>query len=32
MLDRYYLLRGWDSRGIPTAEKLEALGIRTSDA
>jgi len=27
MLDEYYSLRGWDSEGVPTAEKLEALGI-----
>ncbi|MGP8331362.1 MAG: aldehyde ferredoxin oxidoreductase family protein [Methanosarcinaceae archaeon] len=27
MLDRYYQLRGWDSNGIPTAEKLKTLGL-----
>jgi aldehyde:ferredoxin oxidoreductase len=27
MLDEYYLLRGWDMDGIPTAEKLKALGL-----
>jgi aldehyde:ferredoxin oxidoreductase len=27
MLDEYYALRGWTSEGIPTPEKLEALGL-----
>ncbi len=27
MLDEYYLLRGWDSAGLPTAEKLNELGL-----
>jgi aldehyde:ferredoxin oxidoreductase len=27
MLEEYYRLRGWDSNGIPTAEKLRALGL-----
>ncbi len=27
MLDEYYRLRGWNSQGIPTKEKLEVLGI-----
>jgi aldehyde:ferredoxin oxidoreductase len=27
MLDRYYELRGWDSNGIPTADKLKELGL-----
>jgi aldehyde:ferredoxin oxidoreductase len=27
MLDDYYLARGWDANGIPTAERLEKLGI-----
>ncbi len=27
MLDRYYRLRGWDSNGIPTAEKLKSLEL-----
>ncbi|MFQ5711820.1 MAG: aldehyde ferredoxin oxidoreductase family protein [Candidatus Geothermarchaeales archaeon] len=27
MLDIYYRKRGWDKRGIPTKEKLEALGL-----
>ena len=27
MLDRYYQLRGWDERGLPTAEKLRELGL-----
>ena len=25
--EEYYSLRGWDSNGIPTSDKLEALGI-----
>lgn len=27
MLDLYYALRGWNPEGIPTPEKLEALGL-----
>jgi aldehyde:ferredoxin oxidoreductase len=27
VLDDYYVARGWDANGIPTREKLEALGI-----
>lgn len=27
MLDRYYRLRGWDSRGVPTDKKLRQLGL-----
>jgi aldehyde:ferredoxin oxidoreductase len=27
MLDEYYHLRGWDGNGIPTPEKLKALGL-----
>ncbi|MBN1225364.1 MAG: aldehyde ferredoxin oxidoreductase family protein [Deltaproteobacteria bacterium] len=27
MLDRYYELRGWDSDGVPTSEKLSELGL-----
>jgi len=27
MLDRYYELRGWDSNGVPTSEKLSELGL-----
>lgn len=27
MLDKYYELRGWDSNGIPSKERLEELGI-----
>ena len=27
MMDEYYRLRGWDENGIPTAEKLEELGL-----
>ena len=27
MLDGYYDLRGWSRKGIPTAEKLEGLGL-----
>jgi aldehyde:ferredoxin oxidoreductase len=30
MLDRYYRLRGWDARGLPTAEKLRELGLQVS--
>lgn len=27
MLDEYYEIRGYDAQGIPTAEKLESLGV-----
>ncbi|MDP2627311.1 MAG: aldehyde ferredoxin oxidoreductase family protein [Candidatus Rokubacteria bacterium] len=27
MLDRYYALRGWDQDGVPTPERLAALGL-----
>jgi aldehyde:ferredoxin oxidoreductase len=27
MLDEFYALRGWDANGIPTRERLEALGL-----
>jgi aldehyde:ferredoxin oxidoreductase len=27
MLDEYYQLRGWDSQGRPTADKMRALGL-----
>jgi aldehyde:ferredoxin oxidoreductase len=27
MLEEYYRLRGWDSNGIPTREKLMALDL-----
>jgi aldehyde:ferredoxin oxidoreductase len=27
MLDRYYALRGWDPDGVPTRERLGALGL-----
>ncbi|MDY7078780.1 MAG: aldehyde ferredoxin oxidoreductase family protein [Chloroflexota bacterium] len=27
LLDRYYRLRGWDTRGLPTAETWEQLGL-----
>jgi aldehyde:ferredoxin oxidoreductase len=27
MLDAYYALRGWTPEGIPTPEKLQALGL-----
>ena len=27
MLDTYYRLRGWDPNGVPTAHKLEELGL-----
>jgi aldehyde:ferredoxin oxidoreductase len=29
MLDEYYSLRGWDARGVPTQERLKALGLET---
>lgn len=28
MLKEYYKLRGWDEKGVPTAEKLNELGIQ----
>jgi hypothetical protein len=28
MLDAYYALRGWDADGVPTAGRLDALGLR----
>jgi aldehyde:ferredoxin oxidoreductase len=28
MLDDYYALRGWDADGVPTPERLAALGLR----
>ena len=27
MLDRYYALRGWDADGVPTRDRLAALGL-----
>jgi aldehyde:ferredoxin oxidoreductase len=27
MLDEYYNLRGWDAKGVPTPERLKALGL-----
>ena len=27
MLDAYYALRGWDAEGVPTLERLRALGL-----
>ncbi|HTU01807.1 MAG TPA: aldehyde ferredoxin oxidoreductase family protein [Candidatus Sulfotelmatobacter sp.] len=27
MLDEYYNLRGWDKKGVPTPERLKALGL-----
>jgi len=27
LLDEYYQLRGWDSKGIPIASTLSALGL-----
>ena len=27
MLDEYYEARGWDKNGIPTAAKLQELGL-----
>jgi aldehyde:ferredoxin oxidoreductase len=32
MLERYYDLRGWDEQGVPTAERLAALGLETAGA
>ncbi|HML22463.1 MAG TPA: aldehyde ferredoxin oxidoreductase family protein [Aggregatilinea sp.] len=32
MLPEYYSLRGWDSTGIPTPQKLEALGLQAEAA
>jgi aldehyde:ferredoxin oxidoreductase len=29
LLPEYYALRGWDTEGIPTEEKLTALGIKS---
>jgi aldehyde:ferredoxin oxidoreductase len=31
MLQIYYRIRGWDSNGVPTAEKLGSLGIADFD-
>jgi aldehyde:ferredoxin oxidoreductase len=28
MLDHYYRIRGWDEQGVPTNEKLAALGLQ----
>lgn len=28
MLPEYYKLRGWDTNGVPTAEKLQELGLK----
>jgi len=28
MLDEYYAIRGWNSGGVPTREKLESLGLK----
>jgi len=28
MLDAYYALRGWDTDGVPTVSRLDALGLR----
>jgi len=27
LLDEYYQVRGWDSKGVPTKEKLEELNL-----
>ena len=32
MLDRYYLLRDWDSQGHPNQEKIQELGLETEVA
>jgi aldehyde:ferredoxin oxidoreductase len=29
MLDRYYLLRGWDANGIPTSQTVRRLGLQS---
>jgi aldehyde:ferredoxin oxidoreductase len=29
LLDMYYEQRGWDANGLPTPEKIDALGLRT---
>jgi aldehyde:ferredoxin oxidoreductase len=29
MIDEYYRERGWDESGLPTREKLTALGLET---
>ena len=29
MLDEYYHLHGWDARGVPTPERLKALGLES---
>jgi aldehyde:ferredoxin oxidoreductase len=31
MLDEYYRLRGWDAEGVPSPERLDALGLRPVD-
>jgi len=31
MLEEYYSLRGWDHRGVPTPERLAALGLSSAD-
>ncbi|HXG05109.1 MAG TPA: aldehyde ferredoxin oxidoreductase family protein [Candidatus Binatia bacterium] len=31
MLDEYYRLRGWDGEGVPSPERLAALGLRPVD-
>ena len=32
MLDEYYISRGWDAGGVPTAAKLERLGLTATAA
>jgi aldehyde:ferredoxin oxidoreductase len=29
MLEEFYALRGWDQNGVPTPEKLGALGLNS---
>ena len=29
MLDEYYRLMGWDANGVPTAQRLDELGLAT---
>jgi aldehyde:ferredoxin oxidoreductase len=32
MLDEYYRLHGWDPQGVPTPERLKALGLERLSA
>ena len=31
LLDDYYAVMGWDPEGVPTAAKLQELGLNISD-